>query len=191
MRTTIVAGALALLWAGPYGFGVPNRVQPKPVNLLVNGSFEEGPEVKDYLPLDKGSTQIKGWTVTRGQIDYVGTFWRAAHGKRSIDLHGSPGFGGIQQTFATKKGQRYRVTFSLAGTPQRGVKRMAVRAAGKKAAFRCDGTTTSSAKMGWTVHTWEFVAAGAKTTLEFHTLETEDPNAGPVLDNVSVVAVAK
>src|SRR5262249_26366804 len=140
MRATFLAGVAATLLAGRPGFGGPHRVQEKPVHLLVNGSFEEGPDAKHFISLDKGSTQIKGWTVTRGQIDYVGTFWKAAHGGRSIDLHGSPGFGGIQQTFATTKGQRYRVTFSLAGTPQRGVKRMAVRAAGKKAEFRCDGT---------------------------------------------------
>src|SRR5437868_13034779 len=67
-------------------------------NLVVNGSFEEGPDVGAWLSLDVGSTVIKGWKVTRGQIDYTGTNWRAADGKRSIDLHGSPGFGGIEQT---------------------------------------------------------------------------------------------
>ena len=43
-----------------------------PGNLIVNGSFEEGPEVERYLSLDQGSDAIKGWVVTRGQIDYTG-----------------------------------------------------------------------------------------------------------------------
>lgn len=66
-------------------------------NLIVNGSFEDGPEFGVCQPLDKGSTALKGWVVTRGQIDVTqqnGNEWKAAHGKRALDLHGSPGFGG-------------------------------------------------------------------------------------------------
>src|SRR5215218_7125603 len=34
-------------------------------NLLVNGSFEDGPEdIGDFKSLDKGSDEIKGWKVT-------------------------------------------------------------------------------------------------------------------------------
>ena len=37
--------------------------------LLMNGSFESGPDIPsyNYLPLDAGSTVIPGWTVTAGQ----------------------------------------------------------------------------------------------------------------------------
>jgi choice-of-anchor C domain-containing protein len=192
MRTIMALVVALLLVCGDRGSSVPVRPQKtKPANLLVNGSFEDGADPKEFLPLDKGSTDIKGWTVTRGQIDYIGSYWQAAEGKRSIDLHGSPGYGGIQQTFATQKGQRYRVIFSLAGTPGAGVKKVAVRAAGKKGEFRCDGTKTSRAQMGWEKHAWEFQALADKTTLEIHTLETTDPLQGPTLDNVSVVAIAR
>ena len=37
--------------------------------------------------------------------------------EHSIDLHGSPGLGGIQQTFTTKPGRAYVVTFSFAANP--------------------------------------------------------------------------
>jgi choice-of-anchor C domain-containing protein len=190
MRTIAVACVGVLLLSGDRGAGVPAKSgKTRPINLVINGSFEEGPEPGRFKPLDKGSTEIKGWTVTRGQIDYVGTHWQAADGKRSIDLHGSPGYGGIEQTIPTQKGKRYRVTFSLAGTPDTGVKKMAVCAAGKRAEFQCDGSKATTQKMGWKAHTWLFVAAGDKTTLEFHTLETTDPDRGPVLDNVSVMVV--
>ena len=164
----------------------------KPKNLLVNGSFEEGVDIDQYKPLDPASTAIKGWIVTRGQIDYIGSFWKAADGKRSIDLHGSPGYGGIKQAFATKKGQKYRVTFSLSGTPgdeagQHRVKILCVRAADKKEAFSFDTTGKSANDMGWVTKRWDFTAIADETTIEFHTLETEDPFGGPVLDNVSVV----
>ena len=164
-----------------------------PENLIVNGSFEEGPKVGSFLSLDVGSTAIPGWVVTRGQIDLIGTHWKSADGVRSIDLHGSPGFGGIAQTFPTKNGRLYRVTFWLAGTPAAlsgpgGVKRVAVRAAERGAAFSFDTTGKTGADMGWIPVAWEFVAIADKTTLEFHTLEAVDPIHGPGLDNVSVFA---
>jgi hypothetical protein len=83
------------------------------------------------------------------------------------------------------------VTFSLAGTPGTGIKKVAVRAAGKKGEFRCDGSKTSRQEMGWVKHAWEFQALADKTTLEIHTLETTDPVQGPALDNVSVMAVER
>src|SRR5262245_43659874 len=66
-------------------------------NLIVNGSFEAGPEVDgSFLPVDEDSVEVRGWVVTRGQIDLLQETdgkVKAAHGKRSLDLHGSPGFG--------------------------------------------------------------------------------------------------
>jgi choice-of-anchor C domain-containing protein len=190
----LMLGALAVLWYLAPGTcsAVPNpKPKPRSGNLLINGSFEEGPEPGMFKPLDVGSTAIKGWTVTRGQIDYIGAFWQAADGKRSIDLHGSPGYGGIAQTFATDKGQKYRVTFALSCTPGTGEKKIAVRAAGKKSEFRCDGSKTTKQDMRWVTHSWEFTAVSDRTTLEIHTLETTDPEQGPALDNVSVVAVRR
>src|ERR1700737_4340875 len=120
-------------------YGDDKKDSDKDANLRVNGSFEEGsdPGEQGWKPLDKGSKDIKGWEVTRGQIDYVSTYWESAEGKRSLDLHGSPGYGGIKQTFKTKKGQKYRVTFSLAGNPSGTVpvKKLGVKAAGKEEDF--------------------------------------------------------
>src|SRR5262249_17630826 len=81
-------------------------------NLLVNGSFEDGPEPKGegFMNLPKGSTVVKGWEVTRGDVDYIGSYWQPAHGKRSLELNGNRP-GGIAQTFRTQKGQTYLVTF--------------------------------------------------------------------------------
>jgi choice-of-anchor C domain-containing protein len=162
----------------------------KQTNLLVNGSFEEGPEASEmgFKPLDEGSQDIKGWIVTRGQIDYIDGYWEAADGKRSIDLHGSPGYGGIKQTFKTKKGQKYRVTFSLAGNPDGTVaeKKMAVKAAGKQEEFTFNVSGKSRTDMGWATQVWDFKAIDSETTLELFTVMTEDENFGPALDNVSV-----
>jgi choice-of-anchor C domain-containing protein len=163
-----------------------------PVNLLVNGSFEEGPYVDDWgVPLDPGSTAMPGWVVTHGQIDYITNLWNAADGGRSLDLNGSPGVGGVAQTFATRAGQRYRVTFALAGNPTGDVTLMslAVSAAGQSQAFTFDTTGMSDDNMGWEDTTWEFVATGDQTTLEIYSADGSNPWGGPALDNVSVVAV--
>jgi choice-of-anchor C domain-containing protein len=166
----------------------------KDANLLVNGSFEEGPEIDEaigFKSLNKDSKEIKGWTVIRGQIDLVGNYWQHADGKRSIDLHGSPGYGGVKQSFKTVKGKKYRVTFSLAANPDGGVpeKKVGVKAAGKEEKFTFDGTGKTKTDMGWSTQVWDFTATDNETALEIYTLMEEDPNCGPVLDNVSVTAV--
>jgi choice-of-anchor C domain-containing protein len=160
-------------------------------NLIVNGSFEEGPAVYAFLPLDPGSTAIRGWKVIHGQIDYIGTHWTHANGKRSLDLHGSPGYGGIEQTFNTTKGQRYRVSFALAGSAGAAFppRKIGVSAAGQTAAFTFIPTGREADGMGWTPKEWEFDAVASQTTLEFYTLEQSAPVAGPALDNVRVETV--
>jgi choice-of-anchor C domain-containing protein len=175
---------LGLLLVLPLGTAAPARPA---ANLLVNGSFEEGPDdIGDFKSLDKGSDAIKGWKVTRGQIDIVGTFWVAAHGSRSVDLHGSPGYGGIEQTFKTKKGTKYKVELQLASTPGAGERGIWVAAAGDKKKFECDSGEGTREKLSWTKASWEFTALGDETTLEIYTTEKGDDSRGPVIDEVSV-----
>ena len=186
---------LLVLFTSAWGLAEDKKPEAgKGDNLLVNGSFEEGPELEMWLSLNKDSTAVKGWTVTRDQVDLVGSHWKAADGKRSLDLHGSPGYGGIQQAFKTEKGKAYKVTFSLSGTPKliaghEGVKSLSVKAAGKKKEFNFDTAEATADDMKWVTKTWEFTATGDETTLEFHTLETTHPNCGPVIDDVRVVPV--
>lgn len=185
---------LRQLKAGTAGVTKPGADKAR--NLLVNGSFEEGPEpdMDGYKRLEAGATDIKGWIVTRGQIDYTVTRWQHADGKRSIDLHGLDGVvGGIKQTITTKKGQKYRVTFSLAGNPEGGPaeKTMEVSVAGEKKAFTFDVTGKTVDKMGWETKTWEFTAIADETTIEFYAPVVENSGWGPVIDNISVVAAGE
>ena len=156
--------------------------------LVTNGSFEDGPEVETYVSLDKGSTAMKGWTVTRGQIDLLATTWVAADGKRSLDLHGSPGIGGVMQTIKTEKGKKYTVTFQMAGNPGGNPteKSVWVAAAGEKKKFTFDAKEKTHEKMGWEKMTWEFTADADETELEIYSAEESDVFAGPALDQVSV-----
>jgi choice-of-anchor C domain-containing protein len=163
--------------------------------LLVNGSFEEGPQLTEpYKALNENSREIRGWIVTHGQIDLIGTHWQHADGKRSLDLHGSPGIGGVKQTFHTRKGQKYRVSLALSGNPHRAaggplVKALTVRAAGVSTEFSFDTAGRSEQDMGWLTHTWDFVAEADETTLEIYSATKEGPFAGPALDDVQVTPV--
>jgi choice-of-anchor C domain-containing protein len=172
-------------------YGEDDKQKDEDANLLVNGSFEEGPDTGDqgWKPLDKGSKAIKGWEVTRGQIDFINGYWEAADGKKSLDLHGSPGYGGVKQAFKTKKGQKYRVSFSLAGNPigTAPIKTLGVKVADKEEEFTFSTEGKSNSDMGWATQVLNFTATAAETTIELYTLMKEDPNCGPALDNVSVV----
>lgn len=160
---------------------------PRPANLLVNGSFEDGlDDIGQYKPLDKDSDAIKGWKVTRAQIDLCGTFFTAFEGKRCVDLHGSPGYGGVAQTFKTKKGAKYKVELQLAATPGGGERGIWVEAAGEKKKFDVGPGESTREKLNWTKVSWEFTATGAETTLEIYTTEKGDSSQGPIIDDVVV-----
>jgi choice-of-anchor C domain-containing protein len=190
---------LALVTAVLLGDMVGASHAQRASSLIVNGSFEEGPAVARFLNLTKGDTSVRGWVVTGEGVDLVSTgYWLSSDGTRAIDLDGSAGSrltppyaqGGIAQTFATKAGTRFRVTFDLAGNPNQlpRVKPMRVSAAGQEAEFTFDTTGKSGAKMGWTSRHWTFTANAAATTLEFRSL-TVSPQTGfgAAIDNVAVV----
>lgn len=178
--------------------------QPASDNLIVNGSFEDC-TVKpgSYQDLAKSSTAIKGWAVTVNHIDYVNAaLWSPSNGKFSLDLEGSACatnsstacLGGVQQTFATVKDQRYDVTFDLAGNPYGGpkIKTLKVSAAGQTKNFIFDVTGHNPRAMGWKTQHWTFTANAAQTTIEFDSADTA-PNLsgwGPALDNVIVKLAA-
>jgi len=158
-------------------------------NLLENGSFEMGPEPGFYLPLNPGSKDINGWEVIRGGIDYIGTAWVASDGNRSLDLNGTPGIGGVAQTFDTIPNQNYHVSFDLAGHDSGLLQQMRVSAAGQSADFSFQSGTDPN-NLGWQEQTWDFTATDSQTTLEFYSLQTAYPYGGPALDDVMVTAGA-
>ena len=77
-----------------------------------NGSFEDGtsPPTTSYQHLYSGATDITGWVVTSGLIDWAGRPYNPKDGSLSVEL--STG-SSIVQTFDTVPGQSYIVTFSL------------------------------------------------------------------------------
>jgi choice-of-anchor C domain-containing protein len=163
--------------------------------FFVNGSFESATvdpasNPIGFVGLNAGDKSITGWVVERDDIDYIGAYWQAANGVRSIDLDGlHPG--SISQTFDTAIGSTYRVGFDLAGNPDGppSIKRLRVSAGNEAAIFQFDVDGHSRDRMGYEHHFFVFEATSSQSTLAFSSLT--DPNAplpafGPALDNVTV-----
>ncbi len=155
---------------------------------LTNGSFELGVDPGAYTTLDPGSTDITGWTIT-GQIDYIGSYWQASDGSRSIDLSGFSA-GSIQQDIATVAGLTYIVNFDMAGNPDGGptIKTLNLEAVGiSSQTFNFDITGMTKTNMGWQTNQWSFTAGSGTTTLKFTSLD--NTGYGPALDNVKLSAI--
>ncbi len=157
-------------------------------NLLTNPGFEQGPAFGgNFLALNAGSTAMPGWIVTRGQIDIVSTGWQQIDGARSLDLNGSPGSGGVAQSFGTTINRDYTVSFFVAGNSGAppAIKILTIAVAGQTASVQFDNTGTSNTNMGWKQFIYGFRAASTATTIEFY---SGNPSSfgGPALDNIVV-----
>ncbi|MBN1257323.1 MAG: choice-of-anchor C family protein [Planctomycetes bacterium] len=165
-------------------------------NLILNGSFESGPELLEvpglWQTVFPPSTAIDNWTVIQSDINYKGAYWEASDGINSLDLNGDNGPGGVEQAFATVIGEEYTVTFDMAGNPSTNpgndpkIKWLRVAAAGDFEDFSFDVTGKTNAAMGYESHIWSFTAVSTTTTLQFISLDNTQ-KWGPVLDNVVVM----
>lgn len=160
-------------------------------SLITNGSFETGAAPGSFTTESAGSTDITGWTIASGSVDYIGSYWAASDGARSIDIAGSA-IGALSQSFATTAGQKYLVTFDLSSNPDlRGTRDLLVSIDGGAAeTFTHPGATgKDAAGMNWTAQSFSFLAGGPLTTIMFTTNGTAQGAYGPALDNVSILGV--
>jgi len=150
------------------------------------------------------STSITDWTVTDGSVDYIGSYWTPPAGlppgSHSLDMNGNSQ-GSIAQAFNTTYGQKYIVTFDLAGNfdglPNPKTLTVSVAVGGAPQTFSfSEPANWSYTNMGWTPEDFIFTAISSSTTLTF----TGDPTYlpgwglpttpyGPTLANVTVNAV--
>jgi choice-of-anchor C domain-containing protein len=167
-------------------------------NLISNGSFELGTPSDGSLGFTtvvSGNPIITDWSVTANSVDWIGAYWTASDGSRSIDMTGTPGNGTIASTsFATTAGATYKVTFDMSGNFVNNAENRSLEvSAGNDVA-----TYTFSNPAGWSTTNmlWvqqEFIftaGAGSTSILQFKAVNngTED-YCGPALDNVQANAV--
>lgn len=159
-------------------------------SIVTNGSFEEGPYVNGsgYITIPNGhpATAITGWTAITS-IDYIGGYWTASEGVRSVDLSGTRA-GGVSQTLTTTPGELYAIEFDLAGNPVGGptIKTIQISAAGASETFTFDITGKTRTAMAWETKQWLFTAMDTETVITFASLTAG--GYGPALDNVKVYA---
>jgi choice-of-anchor C domain-containing protein len=158
---------------------------------FTNGSFELGSgDPGLFQTLGTGSTAITGWEVIGSNIDYVGSFWQASEGSRSIDLNGNNGPGGIRQTFDTVVGQQYGVYIDVAAHHPPDLTHFQLH-------IEFDGIESSlgflvnpdatRADMRWRtiLFAW-YTATSDRTTLSILS-DTNNATFGPAIDNVRLV----
>src|SRR3989344_4158619 len=153
-----------------------------------NGSFETGTDPGAFATLVPGDADITDWTVVSGSIDYIGTYWVASDGGRSIDMNGTDA-GSISQDLPTVLGATYDVSFDLSGNPAGGpaLKELAVSANGDLAqnySYDTAANANTPGDMKWASSTYSFVATTTSTTLTFTSLIAGA--FGPALDNVLI-----
>jgi len=160
-----------------------------------NGSFDTGAPASFVFDIPAGSTQIPGWTVSVGSVDWITVNWTPSNGTSSLDMVGSLGVGGVEQTFDTVPGTTYVVAFDLAGNPGGlpVVKPLTVTVGGVSNNFTFDTTGRSGSAMGWTRQSFTFVATSATAKISFVSDvrgQGGSNNAGAALDNVTITPQA-
>jgi choice-of-anchor C domain-containing protein len=161
-----------------------------PGNLVANGSFESPALSSGAVAGYANGQDLGGWTVEAGGVDQVrAPYWQAADGAHSLDLNGTNP-GGVRQTVATTPGERYEISFAIAGNPECGasIKSLGVYWAGPIAyGDTFDTTTTTTTAMGWRIPRSLGVRATAATTeIAFRALSPLG-GCGPAIDRVEVV----
>lgn len=156
---------------------------------IVNGSFEIGiPDPGAFATVPAGDTNITGWTVGGAGVDYIGTYWFAQDGVRSVDLSALAA-GSLSQDIATDVGTRYRVSFYMSGNPDGApsIKTLTASAGAESADYSIDASTFASPDLIWTRYTLAFTALASSTTLTF--ASGNDSAWGAALDNVAITAI--
>ncbi len=162
---------------------------------IINGGFETGTANPGggFVTVAGGpsTTTINGWKVGGGSVDYIGGYWQAQEGARSIDLAGSA-LGSIEQAIATIIGQGYTVTYWVARNPDGGITPRTgfVDVGGAQTLITFGNGASTKANMLWEQRSYNFVATGTTTNLRFSADPATSNSAfGLALDNVSIAAV--
>ena len=160
------------------------------LNLVNNGSFEFGSNPGSFITLGVGSQSLAGWTISGGSIDYIGSYWQASDGVRSVDLAGNAP-GTISQSISgLAAGSRYIVSFDLAGNPDGPppIKNVDVTIDGATLGFAFPIGSNTRTSMGWQPYSFTFFASGSSAILSFAAFNQSPGFYGAALDNVSVAS---
>jgi choice-of-anchor C domain-containing protein len=151
--------------------------------------------------LSAGNTDIDGWTVDWGSIDWINTCWTASDGQKSIDMAGNSAGSLRSDAFATEIGATYQVTFDMAANfagPSSTTLEMAVGVIDgaslltQYVQYTRNGQTAID--MQWQQMSRQFVASTSSLSIFFSPPDRGDwidnwSAYGPAIDNVIVTKV--
>ena len=162
-------------------------------NLLVNGSFELGPEQPcGWICMAVGDHRLLGWDVVLNSVDRQRTDpsgcnqgWFASHGRYSVDLNGCSIGGKIRQEIPARQGRIYRLRFDLSLNPEN-VDRGRVLVRTGNETHELEYERRPSDPQPPERREIVFSASEHWTAIEFESLNREYPSqwAGPIIDNV-------
>jgi choice-of-anchor C domain-containing protein len=172
---------------------------PAEADLILNGSFEDGVNPGQFKTLSAlDNTSIPGWSVDVGSVDYIGSYWNASDGYRSLDMDGLAPATISQSNIPTVIGQTYQVLFDISGNPDgppttKTLQILAsVNAGSNIYTYTLPGGINGNHSLQWVTEAFVFTANTTLTTLSFTSLDN-NPNSqtafGPALDNVRMNAV--
>lgn len=175
-------------------FATATALPAKAANLLVNPGFEHPNNAFLNALVPGGVTWITGWTTTGTGLHWMREslgYFTDPVGRDAVDLANyTYANGGIKQSFATQAGAKYLVefygmTFQNAGNDGTGE----ITALIDNAVINTYQLVNhSSASNAWQRFSFNFIASGAYTTLEFRNTLAAGKQYS-FLDNVSVTAV--
>ncbi len=161
--------------------------------IVVNGSFEDGADIAPggFLTLTGGDdSSITGWTVLNDGVDYIGTYWQASDGVRSLDLSSETAGGVMQMISGFETGKHYRITFDISansGSLTRPRRLVASATGGEAVIYSYLNPDNTNDNMQYETFTYDFFASGLMQQISFKSLDLTP--YGPVLDNVSISLV--
>jgi len=165
-------------------------------NLVNNGSFELGTNPGSFTTVATGGSNITGWNVTSGSVDYIGTYWQAAEGSRSVDMSGNS-LGRLSQSFATIPGFLYEVSFAYSANPDSpngGLRKTDVAIletdtsnllASSQVTWDVPTEGNTKTNMMWKSASFTFTAVDTQSTIQFDSLATN--SFGIAVDDVKVI----
>lgn len=167
--------------------------------VIQNGSFEDSVlgDVGVGVMVTAVNHDITGWTISDGDIDYMGTYWEHSDGNRSIDLGGKNN-GTIETTITgMTMGRVYALYFDMSGNPggfQVGSpsnKIMDVTVEGTTVQYSYDTEAMGNWRenMKWVTHRVLFEATAPTTRLAFASAMDPSNAYGPAIDNIRLAEV--
>ncbi|WP_310497277.1 choice-of-anchor C family PEP-CTERM protein [Sandarakinorhabdus sp.] len=159
---------------------------------FLNGSFEDGTFTgAPFDTLAPGDASMTGWVIEPAGVDWIGGFWQASNGNRSVDLSALSTGSVFQQISGLQIGKQYTVSFDLSANPGGGLRtvQLTTTTTGNQVFDHFYDVTAANSFGDMRYERRSFTFTAVNTMHAFQFLSRENNPFGPVIDNVSISLV--